>query len=1043
MMIRKNMLAKNWAYLALCTAICACMLAGILPVSAVPPNTVLPLTLNLPGGQAQTVFLGEQNVQLAGVANAPFQVAYFTTSSVVPEAVVTLNSGSNLLDNFDTASHPEFTASRVGSWYMWTGARGVEMFKLALPTMAVQVQDVQICNNQDRTATTVMNSQPLQFRTGVDQGIGARLPAVMVYDINLADGTFDYPAVNNPPPLFLVNRGGLNPGGITAAINPDIAGPWQLDAQGPNGQYITPPGEYRFNATCMINGLTVLSPEKTLRIVEPSVTVAVNPASVQRGNRATVTISGEPQTDYYFGIIECPLRMTGEVCNRPPWIVPGSAINGTLTFDMTGNEQLVPSCCGGLPFNAVIPPINPADGNNRMVRVTTDCNGIASFLVDSDTDTWKRIEPAEYTLHVQKRNPQRDGTILFHQTQFTLTKGIVTIEFYDASDPAQAPISEAYLGDLIGIRGQNTESAITHLYLTGPCQPECGGSLLPMPYPYGLLGPVPTQVNVLGGSWEFVTPGFRPAHTWWDTSVLPINPGTYTIYALTAWLTGCPGDPQQRCVTCGGGVCNLLNCPNCLVYAVGTITLKEPELDASVNDIEPCCCPGYPCGTTNDNHPIHVWGNATGNTPHVDLQNGRFTKDVNVWLFGQGKVGDLKFLNWREPIPCDGKFNFTIPLRYPRTLPENSKEKYKWDIPLCSLDPGVYDLIIQTHGYNQAYDVIYEDDIPVIGQPLPNRVPLEQNKRWIVTSFPDNAWQDPFTLPPNNLDFAKLVQVEGPGYKLGSEALQALIRGLENPEIDDKYVHVQFTIKGKSCLAGTDFEADRTYGNNPLTVRFTDKTSGTPTSWSWDFGDGTTSTEQNPIHTYTKNGRYTVSLTTDGDDKNKQVKNDLIRVAEGPTAAFNTMPADVTVGTQVQFVDLSTGNPSTWSWEFGDGGTSSLQSPVYVYSRPGSYTVQLTVSDLNGISQTVSKVVTVQGAETPVEAIFTTKMLSSTTVEFNSDGSTGYGINSWKWDFGDGTTSTDKNPTHTYLKEGTYPVTLTVSNGEYSATSQPKIIGIR
>ena len=256
-------------------------------------------------------------------------------------------------------------------------------------------------------------------------------------------------------------------------------------------------------------------------------------------------------------------------------------------------------------------------------------------------------------------------------------------------------------------------------------------------------------------------------------------------------------------------------------------------------------------------------------------------------------------------------------------------------------------------------------------------------------------------------------------------------------------------------MAGTDFDADRTYGNNPLTVRFTDK-SYNASSWLWDFGDSTnTSTEQNPIHTYTEEGRFTVSLTTNGDEKNKQVKNDYIRVAKGPVAKFSYTPDDIWIGDIVQFMDLSVGDPTTWKWDFGDGMTSPLESPEHTFSTKGNYTVNLTVSDDIGISQFTSEVVIVDGpipptpTPTPTPSIyadFITTSLNRTTVNF-ADNSVGYPNKTestwaWVWNVGDGTAYTGETFDHTYQKEGTYSVSMTVTNGKVTNTTT-KNIGIR
>jgi PKD repeat protein len=102
----------------------------------------------------------------------------------------------------------------------------------------------------------------------------------------------------------------------------------------------------------------------------------------------------------------------------------------------------------------------------------------------------------------------------------------------------------------------------------------------------------------------------------------------------------------------------------------------------------------------------------------------------------------------------------------------------------------------------------------------------------------------------------------------------------------------------------------------------------------------------------------------------------------------------------------------------------------------------LTVSDETGISgDSATQTITVQGSSTPVVADFKTEVTNGTNVQF-TDLSSGFGITSWVWDFGDGSTSTERNPKHTYLKEGTYQVSLTVSNGSYENTAK-KPIGIR
>ena len=150
-----------------------------------------------------------------------------------------------------------------------------------------------------------------------------------------------------------------------------------------------------------------------------------------------------------------------------------------------------------------------------------------------------------------------------------------------------------------------------------------------------------------------------------------------------------------------------------------------------------------------------------------------------------------------------------------------------------------------------------------------------------------------------------------------------------------------------------DFVGSPTSGQYPLTVTFTDQSTGAPTSWSWDFGDGVgTSTQQNPSYTYNAEGSYTVTLTaTNTYGTDDEVKTNYITVTAPapPVAAFVGLPTSGEYPLTVDFTDQSSGNPTTWSWDFGDGvGTSTEQNPSYTYDAVGTYTVTLTVTSAYG-----------------------------------------------------------------------------------------------
>ncbi len=237
-----------------------------------------------------------------------------------------------------------------------------------------------------------------------------------------------------------------------------------------------------------------------------------------------------------------------------------------------------------------------------------------------------------------------------------------------------------------------------------------------------------------------------------------------------------------------------------------------------------------------------------------------------------------------------------------------------------------------------------------------------------------------------------------------------------------------------------DFSADPTEGNAPLTVQFTDLSTGEIDAWHWDFGDGGISFDQSPTHTYNQTGLYTVSLTVTGPwGSATETKENYIKVV--PIAEFTANPLSGYPQLTVHFYDQSIGDITSWQWDFGDPdsgaeNTSTEQNPVHTYTKPGQYTVTLTVTEPSGASDTETKtdyILVLQPA-----ANFSGNPTSGSApleVQF-TDQSTGT-ITTWSWNFGDGQTSSAQNPVHTYDDPGTYTVSLTVT-GPWGSDSEVK-----
>jgi gliding motility-associated-like protein len=211
-------------------------------------------------------------------------------------------------------------------------------------------------------------------------------------------------------------------------------------------------------------------------------------------------------------------------------------------------------------------------------------------------------------------------------------------------------------------------------------------------------------------------------------------------------------------------------------------------------------------------------------------------------------------------------------------------------------------------------------------------------------------------------------------------------------------------------------------------VNFSDTTLGTPTTWDWDFGDGVgASNAQNPSYTYPLGGTYSITLIAGNSVGCLDTTIVDIEVYTNPVAAFE---ADTVCFLEVTtFTDLSNDVVPivSWFYDFGDGiNNSNLQNPTYIYQAPGLYPAELTVTNINGCSTTVQVGVVVNNIPVADFDFDTVCWGSPTTFTDISSGS----VNSWNWDFGDGTTST-VGPVvqHTYANPGTYLVSMEVDGG--------------
>lgn len=215
------------------------------------------------------------------------------------------------------------------------------------------------------------------------------------------------------------------------------------------------------------------------------------------------------------------------------------------------------------------------------------------------------------------------------------------------------------------------------------------------------------------------------------------------------------------------------------------------------------------------------------------------------------------------------------------------------------------------------------------------------------------------------------------------------------------------------------------------TLQFTDSSSvqgSNISNWSWNFGNGQTSTSANPSVNYTTAGSYPVTLAVTSAHGCIDSTTLMINVYSLPVAQFTA--GDICLGGGIAFYNQSSvsgGGTFSLSWNFGDGDSSALENPIHAYLTAGTYSVGLTVTTNSGCTDVVSQQVTVNA---PPQARFSANNSCENEITaFNDLSTTPQGIIvSWNWNFGDGTTSASKSPVHIYTGYGSYPVELEVTS---------------
>ncbi len=601
---------------------------------------------------------------------------------------------------------------------------------------------------------------------------------------------------------------------------------------------------------------------------------------------------------------------------------------------------------------------------------------------------------------------------------FTLS---TTCGFNDVYVRPWTPVSidlQAYIGQNVTIR-----------FTVGDC---CYGGHYGYAYVDARCSPLTLVQNdslCQGGSVTLSAPAGANSYLW--------TPGNQTTQSITVTTGG------QYC-------CTMTSVANCTTQICRTVVVyPAPVASFTVNN--PVCSMNTQFTNTSTGGNTYTW-NFGDNTPidynqnptHSYVNTGNYTVTLIV-TSSNGCVDSVQV-----PVsPSNGgtaQFTSTaVCLNNPTVFTDQSTQATQWDWNFDEPSSGpnnVSNLQNPTHTYSTAgtYNVmlVINSSSPcpdtIYNQVTVHPLPTAQFSATTVcegqvTTFTDQStisggnivsWAWNFGDPnsgPNNIS-----TVQNPTHTFTAAGTYSVILTVTSNQGCQSTFALQVVVYPQPTA---QFTATTVCVNAPTV--FTDLSTNA-VQWAWDFGDNTTGNTQNPTHPYATDGTYTVTLVVTGQGGCTATTTLQVIVNPGPTAQF--IATTVCVGNPTVFTDQSTissGNITSWAWDFGNTQTSGQQSPSYTYLAAGNYTVTLVVTSNNGCSQTITQQVNVNPL--PTAAFTNTSVCLNASTQFTDQSTVNPGnITGWAWDFGDNTNSTSQSPPHTYTAPGTYNVILVVTS---------------
>jgi gliding motility-associated-like protein len=434
-------------------------------------------------------------------------------------------------------------------------------------------------------------------------------------------------------------------------------------------------------------------------------------------------------------------------------------------------------------------------------------------------------------------------------------------------------------------------------------------------------------------------------------------------------------------------------------------------------------------GTTSTlANPAHTYSNSGSFTVSVSVTNATGCTDIlekkNLIIIGQTKADfsipsklcaqtPATFINTSNPVPSNANWNFGDGTD---TVSLNAVKVFK--------NPGNYTVTMISN--NGACKDSVSKNIEVIAKPViafsvndsvSCAIPFAVNFTNSSTNVASVFWDFGDGSTSNSANPSHTYQQEG------NYTVRLFVTNASG--CTDSLVKTDF-IKIKIPVVTIDNLPQK--GCAPLSHTFSATVNSVVpvVKYQWNFGDGSSSNAVNPTHVYTVEGKYTVTLTytTAGGCSGTVTVTDAILVGAKPTPKYIADPVNTCAFQQIHFTDQSSGKPDEWLWYFGDGGSSSDQNPAHQYSDTGLFDVTL-IAINKGCADTITYPKKVH-IHPPVALFSFEKTCDLPRKVIFTDHS--IGADYYNWNFGDGTTSTEKSPAHAFVNPGIYAVSLTVTN---------------